>query len=131
MVDFGGEDGTCGAFPTAVGENQQGGSVVKGDFQLKQQSCFVPVEVPFPLPSYISAVPSVAEDDADGVVPVFYHSGNIINLVLQAFVVAGPSRGKLLVARPDAIEVHPVQSAGRNIKDCFNDHFLGTEFFPQ
>jgi hypothetical protein len=89
------------------------------DPHLHQQRQSISIETAAAAESNIAAIPSVPESHAYSVLATAQQTGDVIGLILQTLVVAGPARSKQLVADALPIQIHFIKTVTADIDARF------------
>src|ERR1019366_4965015 len=114
-IDVGGADRAGGRLPRTIGRDGHGATIGVVDLQLHQQCDGSAVVVLATVEAEVATIPTVAEDDADGVPAGDKIAGDVVGLVLQTRVIAGPAWREQVVADAVAVEMQLVQTPARDV----------------
>ena len=121
VVEVVGEDAALAGGPGAVGGEHVHGAVGGGHLELGEQRQPVAVERAAAAPAEPAAEPPVAEQHLELVVALADQVGDVVGLVAQPVVVAGPARRQHVVADPAAVELGGVHAVRGGVQPRLDD----------
>src|SRR6266496_1389284 len=127
MIDFRHQDRPGARLPILIGPHNFLTAVFVFDLNLYQQRQPVTIEIRLPAKADVAAIPAIAEDYANGILATAQQIGEVVSLILQALVIAGPTRRENLIANTLPVQMHLVQTVARHISPRFLYHAFGLE----
>ncbi len=132
VVDLRHEDRSRRGLPAAVGEEHLLAPILVAHVDLQQQGGVVTVDVAASdPPCEIAPVPAAPEQDAYRVGAGLEQWRDVVGLILEALVVAGPAGGEKLVANALAVEPHLVQAVAGHVGARSDHRAAQREVAPQ
>ncbi len=105
--------------PVRVRHNDFPTAVLINHMQFRKRRHPVPVAVRLAVETQYPFVPAVSHSHLDTVfAPCFQISCNVICLILQAPVIAGPARAHIILTHPAFVELHLIHPMGSGIENC-------------
>ncbi len=119
-----------GSFPGAVGGDGLPGAVVELKLELRESESLRTVAMRT-AKANIPAIPTVAQDDAQGILTPAQQASNVIAVVLHAFVVVSPARVENILADALAVQVELVKTESTGIETSAFNGFVESDTFAQ
>ena len=131
VIDLGHQDRAGARLPPRVARDELLAPVLVRDSDLHQKAETLAVDIPASFPGQVPAVPAVAELHSDRVGSGLQERRDVVGLVLEALVVARPSRREELIADAPTVQVHLVEAVARHIGSGLRDRARELELAPQ
>ncbi len=132
VVDLRHQDRAGRGLPAGVAAHDLAAPVRVGHFDLHQQREPVAVDVaPAGEAHLVPAVPAVADERPHGVGARLQERRDVVGLVLEALVVAGPAGSEELVAHALAVQVQLVEAVARRVGARASGRARELELAPQ
>ena len=101
------------------------------DLQLHERPGAVAVDVPFPAEAQVAAEPAVGQLHTDRVGAVPQQGGDVVGLVPQPVVVAGPARRQHLIADHGPVQLGLIDAVGSGVQPGPDDRAVDDELPAQ
>ena len=124
------ENRACRRFPAFAAGDRFACAVLVKDFQARKEFRICTVEIAA-ASAEVSAVPAVAENRADRVVPAFQTACDIVTHILNLLREIGPAGDEIVVSDPFPVDPCLEKSTRGDIKPGFCDLFSTGEFMPE
>src|SRR5881397_2991604 len=97
------------------------------NLNLQQEGEAISIEIPLAGEANVAAIPTIAQHRAGNIVTFSQQPGDVIRLILEAFVVTGPARREDLITNALSVQVQFVQTVTGDVSSCLANATLYLE----